>query len=267
MKNHPRKRPKEGGEESNKNGFHYENTVKWQSKKVQAHSAKAESQRTRKLSQDKWKTKANGRNRWAIKVQTVSRKNSRSIEKSHRKKGKNFSRHKAKIACMTDGTAQEMHDQKSASNKSGAGSSSSQASKILANLTWKHRKCGTSQGYSVRFHWKRSRGGEWSPGDTERGGGYDGVHHNRSSGQGAKEKEGDKWSERSSSKQHMHHQHPHRKQNGNSKKTTKRKKKKKKRGPEKKGKWTIKRQRQRGRPTILGLRCTKRIPTKITCLL
>ena len=81
MNNHPRKRPKEGGEESNKNGFHYENIVKWQSKKVQADSAKAESQRARKLSQDKWKTKANGRNRWAIKVQTVSRKNCRSTEK------------------------------------------------------------------------------------------------------------------------------------------------------------------------------------------
>ena len=38
MKNHPRKRPKEDGEKSNKNGFHYENTVKWQGKNVQADS-------------------------------------------------------------------------------------------------------------------------------------------------------------------------------------------------------------------------------------
>ena len=90
--------------------------------------------------------------------------------------------------------------------------SKQQQCEALAGLTWKRRKYGTSQGYSARYHWKRSRGGEWSPGDIERDGEYDGVHHNRSSGQGAKVKDSDKQSRRSSSRQHMQFQHLHRKE-------------------------------------------------------
>ena len=137
-----------------------------------------------------------------------------------------------------------MHNQRSARSISGAGCSNSQANKTSTNRTWKHRKHGTAQGYSDLHYRKRPSRGEWSPGNANRGDDYDGDRQNRSSGQGAKGKEGEKWSERSNCRQHMQQQQPHRKQHDNSNKKSNRKRKKKKRAPEKKGEWTIKRQRQ-----------------------
>ena len=243
MKNHPRKCSKRDGEEMSKKDHHHEISSKWQDKIVQADSAKAESQRTRKSNQNKWKKKPKGGNTRA-RGQIDSKESGKSTGKSHRKRRKTFTRQKAQTACKTSGTAQEMHNNQSSENKNGAGSSSCQASETSTNLTRQHRKYGTSQGYSDLHYRKRLSGGEWSPGNANRGDDYDGDRQNRSSGQGAKGKEGDKWSERSSCKQHMQHQHPHRKQNDNSNKKSKRKKKKKKRAPEKKGQWTIKRQKQ-----------------------
>ena len=43
-----------------KKDHHHEIISKWQNKIVQADSAKAESQRTRKLKQNKWKTQSKG---------------------------------------------------------------------------------------------------------------------------------------------------------------------------------------------------------------
>ena len=87
--------------------------------------------------------------------------------------------------------------------------SRSPVGEALAGLIWKHRKYGTSQGYSDRHYWKRLSGGEWSPGNADRGEDHDGDSQNRSFHEGTKVKDSDKRSGRSHSKPQEQSQHLH----------------------------------------------------------